>query len=78
MPDARRENRWVLSVNNCMPKNKPEGCSQDSFCTMLVLLYDAVVGKSGILGLHNYRDADEWNFGEVTKRTKMLATLIAA
>ena len=26
MPDARRGNRWVLSVNNCMPKQRPEGC----------------------------------------------------
>ena len=78
MPDARRGNRWALSVNNCMPKQKPEGCSQDSFCTLLALLYDAVVGKRGILGLCNYRDADEWTFGEVAKRTKMLAALIAA
>ena len=77
MPDARRGNRWVLSVNNCMPKNKPEGCNQDSFCTLLALLYDAVEGKSWILGLRNYRDADEWTFGEVAKRTKMLAALIA-
>jgi len=36
------------------------------------------VGKRGILGLCNYRDADEWTFGEVAKRTKMLAALIAA
>ena len=42
MPDARRGNRWALSVNNCMSKLKPEGCSQDSFCTLLALLYDAV------------------------------------
>ena len=27
MLDARRGNRWVLSVNNCMPKPKPERCS---------------------------------------------------
>jgi hypothetical protein len=24
MPDAMRGNRWVLSVNNCMPKKRPE------------------------------------------------------
>ena len=77
MPDARRGNRWVLSVNNCMPKQRPEGCSKDSFSTLLALLYDAVVGKRGILGLCNYRDADKWTFKEVAKRTKMLAALIA-
>ena len=38
----------------------------------MALLYDTVVGKRGILGLCNYRDADEWTFGEVAKRTKML------
>jgi len=27
MPDARRGNRWILSVNNCMPKLRPVGCS---------------------------------------------------
>ena len=27
MPDARRGNRWILSVNNCMPRKNPEGCS---------------------------------------------------
>ena len=27
MPDARRGNRWVLSINNCMPKLRPVGCS---------------------------------------------------
>ena len=78
MPDARRGNRWALSINNCIPKLRPEGCSQDSFCTLLALLYDVVVGKRGILSLCNYRDAEEWNFGEVAKRTKMLASLIAA
>ena len=78
MPDARRGNRWILSVNNCMPKQRPEGCSSDNFCTLLALLYDTVVGKRGILGLCNYRDAKEWTFGEVAKRTKMLAALIAA
>ena len=77
MHDARRGNRWVLSVNNCMPRRRPEGCSQDSFCALLALLYDAVMGKRGILGLRNYRDAEEWTFGEVAKRTKMLAALIA-
>jgi hypothetical protein len=44
----------------------------------LALLYDVVAGKRGILSLRNYRDAEEWTFGEVAKRTKMLAALIAA
>ena len=44
----------------------------------MALLYNAVDRKSGILGLYNYRDADELIFGEVGKRTKMLAALIAA
>ena len=78
MPDARRGNRWVLTVNNCMPKKKPEGGSQDSFCALLALLYDAVERKNGILGLCNYREAEEWTYGEVAKRIKMLAALIAA
>ena len=78
MPDARRGNRWALSINNCMPKLRPVGSSQDSFCTLLALLYDVVAGKRGILSLRNYRDAEEWTFGEVAKRTKMLAALIAA
>ena len=79
MPDVRQYNRWCLSVNKAWPTLKPPGGYRDgSKEVMWALMMGIAHDRDSFFSLHRYQDANEWEYGEVLKRLRMMATLIYA